>query len=60
MIYYNMILCNATCYTITRYDITVLCHLYPYPCPKKLCKLPAALFCYTNLFYRLAWAWAWV
>ena len=37
-----------------------LCHLYPYPCPKKFYKLPAVLFCYTNLFYKLAWAWAWV
>ena len=25
-----------------------LCHLYPYPCPKKIDKLPAVLFCYTN------------
>ena len=37
-----------------------LCHLYPYPCPKKFYKLPAALFRCTNLFYKLAWAWAWV
>ena len=37
-----------------------LCHLYPYPCPKKFYKLPAVLFCYANLFYKLAWAWAWV
>ena len=37
-----------------------LCHLYPYPCPKKFYKLPAVQFCYTILFYKLAWAWAWV
>ena len=37
-----------------------LCHLYPYPCPKKFYKLPAVLFYHTNLFYKLAWAWAWV
>ena len=37
-----------------------LCHLYPYPCPKKFYKLPAVLFCYTILFYKLAWVWAWV
>ena len=41
------------------YD-SVLCRLYPYPCPKKFYKLPAVLFCYTNLLYKLAWAWAWV
>ena len=40
--------------------IIELCHLYPYPCPKKFYKLPAVLFCYTILFYKLAWAWAWV
>ena len=40
--------------------ICELCHLYPYPCPKKFYKLPAVLFCYTNLFYKMAWAWAWV
>ena len=34
-----------------------LCYLYPYPCPKKFYKLPAVLFCYTVLFYKLAWAW---
>ena len=33
---------------------TELCHLYPYPCPKKFYKLPAVLFCYTNLLYKLA------
>ena len=37
------------------FNMFELCHLYPYPCPK----LPAVLF-YTNLFYKLAWAWAWV
>ena len=37
-----------------------LCHLYPYPCPKKFYRLPAVLFCCTILFYKLAWAWAWV
>ena len=41
-------------------EVPELCHLYPYPCPKKLYKLPAVLFCYTDLFYKLAWAWAWV
>ena len=30
------------------------------PARKKFCKLPAVLLCYTNLFYKLAWAWAWV
>ena len=48
---------------VPRADLSTiheLCHLYPYPCPKKLYKLPAVLFCYTFLFYKLAWAWAWV
>ena len=40
--------------------VVELCHLYPYPCPKKFYKLPAVLFSYTNLFYKLAWARAWV
>ena len=40
--------------------VSELCHLYPYPCPNKFYRLPAVLFCYTNLFYKLAWAWAWV
>ena len=41
-------------------DDIELCHLYPYPCPKKFYKLPAVLFCCTILFYKVAWAWAWV
>ena len=35
-----------------------LWHSYPYPCPNKLYKLRAVLFCYTSLFYKLSWAWA--
>ena len=46
--------------TITTTNKSELCHLYPYPCPKKFYKLPAVLFCYTKLLYKLAWAWAWV
>ena len=30
--------------------------LIPIPCPKKFYKLPAVLFCYTNVFYKLSWA----
>ena len=30
------------------------------PARKNIYNLPAVLFCYTNLFYKLAWAWAWV
>ena len=38
---------------------TELRYSYPYPCPRKFYKLPAVLFCYTNLFYEPCWAWAW-
>ena len=31
-----------------------------YPCPNKFYRLPAVLVCYTCLFYKLSWAWAWV
>ena len=60
MILYN---CLTICYILFCIILQLcsieLCHLYPYPCPKKFYKLPAVLFCYTNLFYKLAWACAW-
>ena len=63
-----MLYCTVLYYAASRAAAAVaaegdnpeLCHLYPYPCPKKFYKLPAVLFCYTNVFYKLAWAWAWV
>ena len=37
------------------------CDIYTYyPCPKKLDELPAVLFRYANVLYKLYWAWAWV
>ena len=32
----------------------------PYPCPENLCKLHTVPICYLNVFYRLAWARAWI
>ena len=37
-----------------------LWYSHPYPCPRKLYKLPVVLFRYTKLFYKLSWAWTWV
>ena len=39
---------------------TELWYSYPYPCPEKLYKLHTVPICYLKMFYKLAWAWAWV
>ena len=53
MLYISRVL--LTCMPINRSRVNAyieLCHLYPYPCPKKFYKLPAVLFCYITLFYN--------
>ena len=44
---YIMIIIVCLLVFIIIINMAELCHLYPYPCPRKFYKLPAVLFCYT-------------
>ena len=43
-----------------RCGLIELSYSYPYPCPEELFKLHTVPICCLKVFYKLAWAWAWV